>query len=848
MSSSKKRFIPINLEDAAVDLLNHVVKLKEKGWIPLFIPLILIAWAIHRWLFSFSNWLPLVLALWASMQYGNYQRKLLEEELNKKWKRILLNTSPMTPLEHCEWLNLLLTQIWSNYFNPKFSRRLKAIVEKRLKLRKPRFIEKVEVQEFSLGSCPPSLGLQGMRWSTSGGQRVLKTSFDWDTSEMSILMLAKLSVGTARIVINSLHIKGDLLVTPILDGKALLYSFLSIPEVKIGIAFGSGASQSATEFPGVSSWLNKLFTDTLAKTMVEPRRRCFSLPVVDLRKTAVGGIIYVSVISANKLSRSCFKSSPSLRQQNSTINGYSENNLDDNDLQTFVEVEVEELTRRTGLSHGSNPMWDTTFNMVLHDNTGIVRFNLYECPSSGVKCDHLASCEIKMRHVEDDSTIMWAIGPDSSAIAKHAKFCGDEVEMVVPFEGTNSVELKVKFVVKEWQFSDGSHSLNSLRSNSQRSLIGSSSLLSKTGRKLKITVVEAKDLAAKDKSEKINPYIKLLYGKVSVTGFLLDSEYFHINRLTEVVKKTKVALTTTSTTTNPVWNQSFEFDENDGDEYLNVKCFSEEIFGDENIGSANVNLEGLGDGSIKVEWIPLEGVSSGELKLKIEVVKVEDQEGSRGSTNGWIELVVIEARDLIAADLRGTSDPYVRVNYGNSKKRTKVIHKTLNPRWNQTLEFLDDGSPLILHVKDHNALLPESSIGEGVVEYQRLPPNQMSDKWIPLQGVKSGEIHIQITRKVPEMQTRHTLDSQPSSLSKSHQIPTQMREMMKKFRSLIEDENLEGLTTTLSELESLEDTQEGYITQLETEQMLLLSKINELGREIINSSSRASSSPSQSGI
>ncbi|KAL5190365.1 putative methyltransferase PMT26 [Glycine soja] len=46
-----------------------------------------------------------------------------------------------------------------------------------------------------------------------------------------------------------------------------------------------------------------------------------------------------------------------------------------------------------------------------------------------------------MRHVEDDSTIMWAIEPDSSAIAKHAKFCGDEVEMVVPFERTNLVEI-----------------------------------------------------------------------------------------------------------------------------------------------------------------------------------------------------------------------------------------------------------------------------------------------------------------------------------------------------------------------------------------------------------------------
>ncbi|RDX73488.1 Synaptotagmin-5, partial [Mucuna pruriens] len=813
-SSSKKSLIPINL-----DLLNHLVKVKENGWISLLIPLILIAW-----LFSFSNWLLLALALWASMQYGNYQRRLLEDDLNKKWNRILLNTSPVTPLEHCEWLNLLLTQIWPNYVNPKLSRRLSAIVEKRVKLRKPRFIEKVEVQEFSLGSCPPTLGLQGMQWSTSGGQRVLKMGFEWDTSEMSISMLAKLSVGTARIVINSLHIKGDLLVTPILDGKALLFSFLSTPEVRIGIAFGSGASQSATELPGVSPWLVKLFTDTLDKTLVEPRRRCFSLPVVDLRKTAVGSIIYVSVISAKKLSRSCFKSSPSLRQQNSTINGCSEDNLDDKDLQTFVEVEVEELTRRTGQSHGSNPMWDTTFNMVLHDNTGIVRFNLYECPSSGVKCDYLASCEIKMRHVEDDSTIMWAIGPDSSVIAKHAKFCGDEVEMVVPFEGANSAELKVKIVVKEWQFSDGSHSFNKLRANSQQSLIGSSSFLSKTGRKLKITVVEAKDLDAKDKSGKIDPYIKLQYGKV--------------------VKRTKVAPPPPSA--NPVWNQLFEFEENGSDEYLNVKCYSEEIFGDENIGSANVNLEGLEDGSIKDVWIPLEGVSSGELRLKVEVVRVEDQEGSRGSANGWIEIVVIEARDLIAADLRGTSDPYVRVSYGNLKKRTKVIHKTLNPRWNQTLEFLDDGSSLILHVKDHNALLPTSSIGECVVEYQRLPPNQMSDKWIPLQGVKSGEIHIQITRKVPEMKTRRTLDSEPSSLSKSHQIPTQMREMVKKFRSLIEDGNLEGLSTTLSELESLEDTQEGYIAQLETEQMLLLSKINELGQEIINSSSLASS-PSPGG-
>lgn len=814
MSRKKRVFSIESIEEVAVDFFNYI--LQEKPKIPFFIPVILIAWAVEKWVFSFSTWVPLALAVWATIQYGRYQRKLLVEDLDKKWKRIILNNSPITPLEHCEWLNKLLTEIWPNYFNPKLSSRLSAIVEARLKLRKPRFLERVELQEFSLGSCPPSLALQGMRWSTIGDQRVMQLGFDWDTHEMSILLLAKLAkplMGTARIVINSLHIKGDLIFTPILDGKALLYSFVSAPEVRVGVAFGSGGSQSlpATEWPGVSSWLEKLFTDTLVKTMVEPRRRCFTLPAVDLRKKAVGGIIYVRVISANKLSRSSFKASR--RQQSGSTNGSSEDVPDDKDLHTFVEVEIEELTRRTDVRLGSTPRWDAPFNMVLHDNTGTLRFNLYECIPNNVKCDYLGSCEIKLRHVEDDSTIMWAVGPDSGVIAKQAQFCGDEIEMVVPFEGANSGELKVSIVVKEWQFSDGTHSLNNLRNNSQQSLNGSSNIQLRTGKKLKITVVEGKDLAAaKEKSGKFDPYIKLQYGKV--------------------MQKTK-----TSHTPNPVWNQTIEFDEVGGGEYLKLKVFTEELFGDENIGSAQVNLEGLVDGSVRDVWIPLERVRSGEIRLKIEAVKVDDQEGSTGSGsgNGWIELVLIEGRDLVAADLRGTSDPYVRVHYGNYKKRTKVIYKTLTPQWNQTLEFPDDGSPLMLYVKDHNALLPTSSIGECVVEYQRLPPNQMADKWIPLQGVKRGEIHVQITRKVPEMQKRQSMDSEPS-LSKLHQIPTQIKQMMIKFRSQIEDGNLEGLSTTLSELETLEDTQEGYVAQLETEQMLLLSKIKELGQEIINSS------------
>ncbi|TYH41372.1 hypothetical protein ES332_D12G312200v1 [Gossypium tomentosum] len=794
--------------DGVMDFFNNVMM--EKPYLPLLIPLVLMLWALEKWIFSLSNWVPLVLAVWVTVQHRNHQHRMAVEDLNKKWKRFALSSSPKTPLEHCEWLNKLLIEIWSNYINPKLSLRFQSIVEKRLKRNKSRLIEKLELLEFSLGSSPPWLGLQGTRWSTFGDQQVMRLGFDWDTTDISIMLLAKVAkpfFGTAKIVINSLRIKGDLLLMPILDGKAILYSFISTPEVRITVTFGSG-----TELPGVSSWLVKLLTDTLAKTMVEPRRQCFSLSAVDLRKKAVGGIVYVTVISGNKLSRSSLKGSPSRRQPSSGVDGLREHS-DDKDLQTFVEVELGELTRRTNVRPGSSPQWDSTFNMILHDNTGIVRFHLFEHTPGRMMCDYLASCEIKMRYNTDDSTTFWAIGPDSSVIARHSEFCGKAVEMVLPFEGVNIGELAVKLVIKEWQFSDGSLSFNNLRVSSQPSLNGSSNFLPRTGRKIIVTVVEGKDLITKDKSGKCNPYVKLQYGKV--------------------LQKTK-----TAHSFNPVWNQRFEFDEIGDGEYLKIKCYTEEVFGDDSIGSAHISLKGLVEGSPRDVWIPLEKVNSGELRIQIEAVRIDDYEGSRGSSysgNGWIELVLIEARDLVAADLRGTSDPYVRVQYGNLKRRTKVMYKTLNPKWHQTFEFPDNGNPLELHVKDHNAVLPTSSIGDCVVEYQRLPPNQMADKWIPLQGVKRGEIHIQVTRKVPELEKKPSVDPD-TSLTKAHQISSQMKQMMIKLQSLIDDGILEGISTPVSELEALQDMQEEYMVQLETEQMLLLNKIKEVGQEMLNSS------------
>lgn len=140
----------------------------------------------------------------------------------------------------------------------------------------------------------------------------------------------------------------------------------------------------------------KLVTDTINKRMVEPRRNCLALPAVDLYKKAVGGILFVTVISGSKLSRSNLRSSPSRRQQSSGKDGYAEDHLNYKDLRTFVEVEIEELTRRTDSKPGSSPVWNSTFNMLLHDNAATVRFNLYEYDPESIKYDYLTSCEIKV--------------------------------------------------------------------------------------------------------------------------------------------------------------------------------------------------------------------------------------------------------------------------------------------------------------------------------------------------------------------------------------------------------------------------------------------------------------------
>ena len=68
---------------------------------------------------------------------------------------------------------------------------------------------------------------------------------------------------------------------------------------------------------------------------------------------------------------------------------------------------------------------------------------------------------------------------------------------------------------------------------------------------------------------------------------------------------------------------------------------------------------------------------------------------------GMVIVRVLRATDLVAADLSGKSDPYVKLKASGKKAKTSVVKATLNPEWNETLELrVDDLSqPISLEVR-----------------------------------------------------------------------------------------------------------------------------------------------------
>lgn len=118
---------------------------------------------------------------------------------------------------------------------------------------------------------------------------------------------------------------------------------------------------------------------------------------------------------------------------------------------------------------------------------------------------------------------------------------------------------------------------------------------------------------------------------------------------------------------------------------------------------------------------------------------------------------VIEARNLPSMDLNGLSDPYVRLQLGKTRFKSKVVRKSLNPSWDEEFSFIVDDlqEELTVTVMDEDKYFNDDFIGQikvMVSEVFDAEKNSLGTVWYQLQpknkkakGKDCGEIRLAIS-------------------------------------------------------------------------------------------------------
>lgn len=209
---------------------------------------------------------------------------------------------------------------------------------------------------------------------------------------------------------------------------------------------------------------------------------------------------------------------------------------------------------------------------------------------------------------------------------------------------------------------------------------------------------------------------------------------------------------------NPQWRDRFDFNQYpDGPSILEVEVWSKESRRyEERLGMCEVDLSSIQPNRTQTFRQPLspsrghvlfvvtQSVCSGVSVSHLDFSPLDDQNERENLCSryafqnslqnlkdvGFLQVKVISASDLMAADLNGKSDPFCVLELGNDRLQTHTMYKTLNPDWNKVFT---------IPIKDIHDVLEVTVLDEDGDK----APDFLGKVAIPLLSVNNGQ---QITR------------------------------------------------------------------------------------------------------
>uniref|UniRef100_A0AAV2JYV2 C2 domain-containing protein n=1 Tax=Knipowitschia caucasica TaxID=637954 RepID=A0AAV2JYV2_KNICA len=120
---------------------------------------------------------------------------------------------------------------------------------------------------------------------------------------------------------------------------------------------------------------------------------------------------------------------------------------------------------------------------------------------------------------------------------------------------------------------------------------------------------------------------------------------------------------------------------------------------------------------------------------------------------GVLRIHFLEAHELLGKDkflgglIKGKSDPYGVLQVGTQLFQSKVVHETVNPKWNEVYEALiydsSTAKNLELELFDEDTD-KDDFLGSLVIDLAELQKEQKVDEWFILDEVSQGKLHLKL--------------------------------------------------------------------------------------------------------